>query len=354
MSSAAARPHIPFGLLNAAVLASALLLTGCGSTGSSTTAANNPSTPTTSPSQAGSGGSGASSGSSTPGSSSGGTGSGTGSASGSNTGSASGGSGGAGGGSTSGSGSGTGSSSPGSISGTVINAMTGAPVTGKVVVGLESGFGDPTILRTVSADAQGHFRFDSVEPAANGWMIAVSASSSDGSLFAVSYLVSAGPPVNQSSQGDQIVAGTDVGNIAVFPSATKALTVIVTSQDSTGASQDIEVAVNPLRTFTFDRNVQVPWVNVPTPFSTSATTTGCDSQGSCGMQQLQVASGTVEWAVYDHNGNHFQPFTAPNNYSLLVNAHSKSTGDPTCNPHTLEAIPRDSSFADAHFTSCMP
>lgn len=349
MSSAAARPHIPFGLFSAAVLGFATLLTGCGSTGSSTTA-NSPSTPTTPPAQTGSGGSGGSSGSTAPGGSSGGTGSSTGSTSGSNTGSGSSGSGGA----TGGSGSGTGSSSPGSISGTVINAMTGAPVTGKVVVGLESGFGDPTILRTVTADAQGHFRFDSVEPAANGWMIAVSASSSDGSLFAVSYLVSAGAPVNQSSQGDQIVAGTDVGNIAVFPSATKTLTVIATSQDASGASQDIEVAVNPLRTFTFDRDVQVPWLNVPTPFSTSATTTGCDGPGSCGMQQLQVPSGTVEWAVYDHNGNHFQPFTAPNNYSLLVNAHSKSTGDPTCNPHTLEAIPNDSSFADAHFTNCTP
>jgi hypothetical protein len=135
----------------------------------------------------------------------------------------------------------------------------------------------------VTADAQGQFSFDSVEPAANGWMIAVSASSSDGSLFAVSYLVSAGAPVNQSSQGDQIVAGTDVGNIAVFPSAARTLTAVVTSQDSTGADQDIEVAINPLRTSTFDRNVQLPRLNVPTPFATSATTPGCDSQGSCGM-----------------------------------------------------------------------
>src|SRR5690242_16743133 len=293
MSSVAARAHIPSSLLSTVVLSSALLLTGCGSTGASTTAANNPSNPTVPPSQSGSGGSGGSSGSSTPGGSSGGTGSGTGSSSGSNTGSGSSGSGGAGGGSTSGSGSGTGSSSPGSISGTVINATTGAPVTGKVVVGLESGFGDPTILRTVSADAQGHFRFDSVEPAENGWMIAVSASSSDGNLFAVSYLVSAGPPINQSSQGDQIVVGTDVGNIAVFPSAATTLTGTVTSQDSAGASQDVEIATDPLRTFTFDRNIQVPWLNVPTPFSTSATKTGCSSQGSCGSYQLQVPSGIV-------------------------------------------------------------
>lgn len=245
-------------------------------------------------------------------------------------------------------------SSPGAISGTVINAMTGAPVTGKVVVELESGFGDPMTVCTVNADAQGHFLFDTVEPAANGWLLAVSASSSDGSLFAVSYLVSAGVPINESSQGDQIVAGTDVGNIAVFPSGATALTGTVTSQDSTGASQDVEVAVNSLRTFTFDRNLQVPWVNVPTPFSTSANKTGCGSQGSCGAYQLQVPSGTVEWAVYDHNGNHFQPFSERNNYSVLLNAHSKSTGDPTCNPHTLEATQHDSNFYEAHFTSCTP
>lgn len=350
MFSAAARPRTSLSLLSAAVLGSALLLIGCGSTGSSTTAANNPSNPTLPPSQAGSGGSGGSSGSATSGGSSGGTGSGTGSSAGSTSGSGTSGSDGA----TGGTSSGAGSSSSSSISGTVINAMTGAPVTGKAVVALESGFGDPQILRTVTADAQGHFSFDSVEPAANGWMIAVSASSSDGSLFAVSYLVSAGAPVNQSSQGEQIVAGTDVGNIAVFPSATQTLTAVVTSQDSSGADQDVEVAINPLRTFTFDRNVQVPWLNVPTPFSTSATTPGCDSQGSCGMSQLQVPSGTVEWSVYDHNGNHFHPFAAPNNYSLLINAHSKSTGDPTCNPHTLEAVPQNSNFANAHFTNCTP
>lgn len=337
--------------VSATILSSAVLLIGCGSGGSSPTAANNPSPSAMSPSQTGSGGSGPASGSVTPGNSSnsGGT-SGAGSSSGSGSGSGSGGSSGSGG--TSGSGSGSGSST--AISGTVINGMTGTPVSGTVVVGLESGFGDPTIVSTVTADAQGHFSFVTVNPAQNGWMIAVSASGSDGSLFAVSYLISAGAPINQSAQGDQIVAGTDVGNIAVFPGATATLTGTVTSQASAGSPQDVQIAVNPLRTFTFDRDVQVPWVNVPLPFSTSAMNSGCSGQGSCGSYQLQVPSGTVEWAVYNHNGNHFQPFSAPNNYSVLLNAHSQSKGDPTCNPHTLEATLQGSAFSEPDFTGCAP
>lgn len=335
--------HPAFRVISAAMLCSAVLLIGCGSSGSSPTAANTPSALNTPPSQPGSGGSGASSGS--PGNS------GTGSSSGSGAGT------GTAGGGTGGSSSGSGSSGGafGSISGTVINAMTGAPVTGKVVVGLESGSGDPIILSTVTADAQGRFQFDNVNPAGTGFMIAVSASSSDGSLFATSYLVSAGPPINASSQGDQIVAGIDVGNISVFPSATVVLTGTVTSQDSAGASQNVGIDLSPVRTFTFDRDVQVPWLNVPLPFSTSTTTnSGCSSQGSCGTYQLQVPSGNVEWAVYDHNGNHFQPFSAPNHYSVLVTAISQSTGDPTCNPHTQEASQQDSKFSEVDFISCTP
>ena len=234
-----------------------------------------------------------------------------------------------------------------------MNGLTGAPVTGTAVIGLESGFGDPVIVSTTTADAQGHFQFPSVSPAENGWMLAVSARSADGSLFAVSYLISAGPPVNQSSQGDQIVAGTDVGNISVFPSATTSLTGTVTSQNSAGAPQDVNVAINPLRTFTFDRNVQVPWINVPAQVGTSADNSGCNSPGACATYHLQVPSANVEWAVYNHSGNQFQPFSAPNNYSVLLFALSQSTGDPDCNPSSLEARPGSSSF-EAHFVNCGP
>lgn len=238
-----------------------------------------------------------------------------------------------------------------------MNGVTGAPVTGKVVVALESGFGDPKVVMTTTADANGHFEFDNVTPADNEWMLAVAARSSDNSLFAVTYLVDTNE-ASSSQRGDRIAAGTNVGTITVMPSTTTDLKATVTSQNADGGTQNVNITVEALRTFTFDRNVQVPWLDAPPQFSTLANE-HCDIQGaSCGDFDLRVPSARIWWAVYDHNGNKFQQFTAPNMYSVLISAFSQSTGAPDCNPSTVERVFLDSASGQGtphvDFTNCTP
>jgi hypothetical protein len=234
--------------------------------------------------------------------------------------------------------------------------MTGAPVTGKAVVALESEFGDPKIVMSTTADAQGHFQFDNVTPADNAWMLAVAARSSDNSLFAITYLVSGG---FSNQQGDKILAGTDVGTITLMPSPTVDLQGTVTSQSSSGDAQNVNITIDPLRTFSLDRNIQVPWLDAPPTTSTLQNEDNCDVQGaSCAAFDIRVPSGRAWWAVYNHNGNRFQQFSAPLNYSFFVNAFSQSTAAPDCNPSTQERVILDSNWGQGpirlHFTSCTP
>lgn len=324
-------------LFTEAVLSSGLLLSGCG--GSSKPVVNNG--PTPSVSQPGSGGSGSGGSSASPGGSSSGGSGGSGSSSGTG--------GSAGSGSGSGSGSGGSGNSASSISGAVINAVTGAPITGKVAVALESGFGDPTVVMSTTADAQGHFRFDNVTPAGNAWLIAVSARGADGSLFAVTYLVSGGTPISFGLSGDRITAGTDVGTITMMPSPSGKLSSLIISQNASGTAQDVNVTLDPLRTFTFDRDVAVPWLDAPPQVSTQAGNSGCSGeQVSCARYDATVPTANVWWSAYNHNGNQFKFYDGPNDYSFIYKAFSKSTGAPDCDPPMPDGPGR------VKFVNCVP
>ena len=347
-------------LFTAAIVASGLLLSGCGGS-SNNTASNTPPAASSSP-QPGSGGSGgaansggsSSGGSGSNGSSGGGSASG---GSGSGSGSGAGNSGGSGSGGTNGSGSGGSGNSATSISGTVLNAQTDAPVNGTVVVALESGPSDYTVAMSTSADAQGHFRFDNVTPTDYPWLIAVSAKSSDGTVFAPTYLVS-GNSLAWSSPGDQIKAGTDVGTITVMSSPTTKLTYTVTSQNSASEAQDVNVTGDPLSSFTFDRFIAVPWLTSAPTFATHAGDPACANQPeSCATLSITVPTARVWWAVYDHNGNQFKPWGTPNNFKLTFSATSEKTGAQDCNPSTQPGYSGnlDSPSPSAvHFQGCTP
>ena len=78
----------------------------------------------------------------------------------------------------------------------------------------------------------------------------------------------------------------------VMPSTTMDLKATVTSQNANGGAQNVNITVAALRTFTFDRNVQVPWLDAPVQFSTLANE-HCDIQeASCGDFDLRVALGS--------------------------------------------------------------
>ena len=326
----------------ATAFSSAMVLTGCGGSNNSAKSTQ-PTTPTPSVSQPAPGG----------GSSSGGSGS-------SNSGN-SGGSG-SGGGMGSGGGTGSGTGSATSITGTVVNSQTNAPVNGTVAVALEGPTpSDYTIIAQTTADAQGHFRFDNASSSDGGWTIAVAAQSSDGTIFAPTLLFSGGS-LADNDPGDKIEPGTDVGTITLMPSPTGKIRGDIFSQNSAGLPQNVKVTIDPLRTFTRDRHFSVPWLNGPPQSTTTAGDPGCGTQAdSCSPFELTVPTANVWWALFNHNGNHFQSFSQPDDYSAIFSATSTTTGAPDCNPPSLEQFfaQFDSnnvsiSPSQPHFQNCTP
>ena len=237
----------------------------------------------------------------------------------------------------SGSGAGPGAgTSASSISGTVVDSQTGEPVRGTVVVALEGSNSDYTIRATTMPDAAGHFRFDNVGPSPRGWgwVIAVAAKNSDGTWFAPTLLL----PDNSlfgHGGGDTIEPGIDVGTITLTPSPAGTISGTIDSENAAGMPQDANVSMDSLRTFTFDRHFDVPFLSGPPQFATHAGDASCAGKNaSCTSFTLAVATANVWYSLYSHNGNQFKSFGQPNDYSSLLTAHSTSTGAEDCNPST--------------------
>jgi hypothetical protein len=122
----------------------------------------------------------------------------------------------------------------------------------------------------------------------------------------------------------------------------------ITSQNAAGGAQNVNITVEALRTFTFDRYVQVP-VSIRHPQFSTLANEHCDIQGaSCGDFDLRVPSSRVWSAAFDHNGNKFQQFTAPNMYSVLISAFSQPTGAPDWNSSTVERVFLDSASGQGY------
>ena len=330
------------------LFAIAISLIGCGGTASNPINNGQPSMPTTSatPPATGSGG----------GSNSGSTSSGGGANSGSGAGSGSG---------TSGGGSGTTTSGNSStaISGTIVNSQTGVPVSGTVAVALEGApLSDFVIMAQTTADAQGHFRFDDVQPSPRGWgwTIGVSARSSDGTLFTPTLLVSHN--VANGSTGDAIEPGTDVGTITVVPSPTGTIRGSVFSQSSEGAPQSINVSVDPMRVFVLDRHFSVPWIDGAPKFTTHNGDPACGTQtDACSSFTITLPTANAWIAIYDQTGNQFHTNTTGESYSATFNASSTATGAQDCNPSSLEqffggfgSTSEIVANSQPHFQSCAP
>ncbi|HKT24348.1 MAG TPA: carboxypeptidase-like regulatory domain-containing protein [Terriglobales bacterium] len=321
------------------VLGLASIIVGCGATAPKGSNNSQPPAPSASGSQPSAGGSSASSGPAA------GTGSGSGSSS--SSGSSNGGSSG-------------GSDSSSSITGTVVNSQTGAPVNGTVAVALEGANpSDFSIAMQTTADAQGHFRFDNVGPSPRGWgwTIAVSARSSDGTLFAPALLVSHNIA---NSGGDAIEPGTNAGTISLVASPKGTVHGNMFSQDSAGQSQSVSVVIAPVNVFVLDREFAVPWVDSPPKFTTNDSSCGTQSD-ACAPYAITLPTANAWVALFDHGGNQFRTSGTGESYSALFSASSIASGTPDCNPSSFEIFfggfgntQQITASSQPHFQSCTP
>lgn len=231
------------------------------------------------------------------------------------------------------------------ITGHVVDP-SGVPVVGTVIVSLEHGPGDFTVVKQTNADAQGNFRFDNVAavPAGQeGYAIVVSARAahdpgtapgSPGSFYAPAILLPGG---GNFGAGDPIVPGTNVGTIGLRFTSQTDIEGNVTSTDSTQkVPVPIHVSFGLLGIFTRDFVFQYPLIPAPSSFET-ATGPTCPAGTACNSYQLPVVpSDPAEEAVFNKNGYSFGPTQSGASFSIFLNATSLLNGKPTCNPATLE------------------
>jgi hypothetical protein len=236
------------------------------------------------------------------------------------------------------------------VNGTVAVALEGAPLS------------DFTIMAQTTADAQGHFRFDNVQPSPKGWgwTIGVSARSADGTLFAPALLVSHN--VANGSTGDAIEPGTDAGTITLIASPTGTIRSSIFSQNPAGLPQSVKVSIDPMRVFVLDRHFSVPWIDGAPAFTTHDGDPACGTQSdACSLYTITLPTANAWVAIFDRSGNQFHTNGTGESYSAAFNATSTTTGAADCNPSSIdeffggfgssrEIVPN----SQPHFQSCTP
>jgi hypothetical protein len=244
------------------------------------------------------------------------------------------------------------------ITGRVVDP-SGAPVHGTVIVSLERGPGDFSVVKQTNADAQGNFRFDNVPAVPSGqetYAIVVAARDVPGSFYTPVILLPGG---GNFGAGDPIVPGTNVGTIGLRFTSQADIEGNVTSTDSTQkVPVPIHVSFGLLGIFTRDFVFRYPLIDAPGPFNT-ATGPTCPAGTACAAYALNtVPSDPAEEAVFNKNGYTFAPTQSGASFSIPLDATSLLNGKPTCNPQALEAaangLKPDSpnQASDAHFLSC--
>ena len=244
------------------------------------------------------------------------------------------------------------------ITGRVLDP-SGAPVHGTVIVSLERGPGDFSVVKQTNADAQGNFRFDNVPAVPAGqetYAIVVAARNVPGDFYTPAILLPGG---GNFGAGDPIVPGTNVGTIGLRFTTQGDIEGNVTSTDSTQkVPVPIHVSFGLLGIFTRDFVFRYPLIPAPTSFDT-ATGSTCPAGTACAAYQLStVPTDPAEEAVFNRNGYTFAPTQSGASFSIRLDATSQLNGKPTCNPQELEVgangLKADSpnQAGDAHFLSC--
>lgn len=337
-----------------AVLASAVVLWGCGSTnsftGTPTASGTTPSAGTTN------GGSSGSPGGTPSGSGGSGTPSGSGGSSGSGSSGGSGGNG--GGGSTAGfsdqlAACGTKNGTAYQITGRVIDATTGQPIVGKVIANIDPvDRGDSINQNPTGTD--GRWSSANLVVGMNSFAVAVMAISSSGVAYAPKILIpSASCPITQ---------GTDIGTIALSPASTVNSTVMFTGQTATGTPAQISVELRAVRT----NYAGIDWSFGLDPYLLKfredlQTGPQCPANTSCLTNNFSWAATPALAASYAGASTTFQPVASSAVWTMSAtwnNSLSNSLANNHCTPTFAFSGPKISTpgttlnFGTLAFTGC--
>lgn len=230
--------------------------------------------------------------------------------------------GGSGGGTTSGGGDafaacGTVSNNQGEITGKIIDATTGKPISGRVIVNFDQEQG--------------------------GWINTVEASTTDGSFqshdhiigasnFTVSFLaidangVIYGPKILIPTTSCQIKQGTGLGTISLSPGPSATIQAQVTAQTAQGTPA--RIAEHPEGIFVPVNGIMwaIPWSGqffVPSSQNLEPDAS-CPANTACTQINLPVSGASALWAFYDGGATKFQTATATPEYALTIDPQGRS------------------------------
>jgi hypothetical protein len=225
------------------------------------------------------------------------------------------------------------------IAGRVLDAQTGLPIGGSVLVSLEKPAGDFVIQSQTLADTSGNFHFDNVpanvpsDNTGNGFAIMITAQSGDGTLFTPALLASGGGDLGA---GDAIVPGTNLGTITLQRSAIAAVAGSVSSSSS--ANTPISVRVHlaaPLTVFS-GHHFPVPFAQQPVDLITDPANSTCSAgHGACAPFSLALPASPLQVSTFNRLGFVFTPSSQALNYQFVFQAFSVISNQPDCMPSTV-------------------
>jgi hypothetical protein len=221
----------------------------------------------------------------------------------------------------------------------VLDAQTGLPIGGSVLVSLEKPAGDFIIQSQALADASGNFHFDNVpanvptDNTGNGFAIVITSQGADGTLFTPALLASGGGDLGS---GDAIVPGTDLGTITLQRSAIAAVTGTVSSSSVTNAPISVRVHLAAPMTVFSGHHFPVPFAQQPVDLITDPTNTSCSAgHGACAPFSLALPASPLQVATFSRLGFVFTPSSQALNYQLVFEAFSVISNQPDCMPSTV-------------------
>ena len=226
-------------------------------------------------------------------------------------------------------GTGSGTAAADTISGRVLDAATNQPISGNVLVALESPSpADGKIVNETSPDAQGNFSFTNL--ATGSYIIAVTATNSKQAFYTPVLLGPSGPAFGN---GKDLTTGTNVGVIPVSlasGSGSSAINVPVQSDKAITVTLTATINIG-------DHYMEFPWPQGIPTFDTSVQA-GCSNGAACTTNTIQVPSAVALVAAYNGTSTKYSANAIGANFNLWAKSYTQNGAQPTCDPNIIGPV----------------